>query len=81
MPLKKIKETNAIFANVNEAHKRAASDPTILRISIDNKAKVKLGPFDRGGKTRKTIGHDGLQQIRRGADWRRMKKNSDAQSL
>jgi len=49
MPLKKIKETNAIFASVNEAHNRAASYSTILRISIDNKAKVRLGPFDRGG--------------------------------
>ena len=52
LPLKKIKETNAIFANVQEAHQRASNDPSILRISIDNKAKVKLGPYDRGGKTR-----------------------------
>ena len=32
-------------------HQRAANDPTILRISIDDKAKVKIGPYSRGGKS------------------------------
>ena len=52
-PLKKIEQTDSIFDNVNEAHQRAANDPSILRISIDNKAKVKVGPFSRGGSSRK----------------------------
>ena len=52
-PLKKIAQTDSIFDNVNEAHQRAANDPSILRISIDNKAKVKVGPFSRGGSSRK----------------------------
>ena len=41
-----------VFKNVHDAHRRAKEDASILRISIDNKAKVKLGPFSRGGKTR-----------------------------
>jgi Rhodopirellula transposase DDE domain len=49
---KKIPQTNEIFNNVHDAHRRAKDDPSILRISIDNKAKVKLGPYSRGGKTR-----------------------------
>ena len=52
LPQRKIKETAAIFANVKSAHHRAANDPTILRVSIDTKAKVKIGSLDRGGKTR-----------------------------
>jgi hypothetical protein len=52
IPLKKIKETNDIFKNVHEAHQRAQGDPSILRISIDCKARVKIGPYSRGGKTR-----------------------------
>jgi transposase len=43
IPLKKIAKTDEIFANVNQAHERARKDPSILRISIDNKAKVKVG--------------------------------------
>jgi hypothetical protein len=58
MPLKKIKKTNAIFDNVSAAHARASQDPTILRISIDTKAKVKIGPFSRGGKTRRADDRD-----------------------
>ena len=52
LPQRKIKETNPIFDNVKSAHDRAANDLTILRISIDTKAKVKIGSFDRGGRTR-----------------------------
>jgi len=51
-PKKKVPQTDDIFKNVNNAHRRAKVDLSILRISIDNKAKVKLGPFSRGGKTR-----------------------------
>ena len=52
LPKKKIPQTDAIFKNVQAAHLRAANDPSILRISIDAKATVKLGPFSRGGLTR-----------------------------
>jgi transposase len=52
LPIKKIPQTDAIFSNVQSAHLRAANDSSILRISIDAKATVKLGPFSRGGRTR-----------------------------
>jgi len=52
LPIKKIPQTNAIFSNVQAAHLRAANDSSILRISIDAKASVKLGSFSRGGLTR-----------------------------
>ena len=52
MPIKRIPQTDAIFRNVQSAHQRAEKDDSILRISIDTKAKVKLGPFSRGGRTR-----------------------------
>ena len=51
-PLKKIKETDAIFKNVHEINKLADEDPETLRISIDSKAKVAVGEFSRGGKSR-----------------------------
>ena len=52
LSIKKIPQTDAIFSNVQAAHRRAANDFSILRISIDAKATVKLGPFSRGGRTR-----------------------------
>jgi len=36
-------------------HKDAAQDETILRISMDGKATVPIGPFSRRGKTRVTV--------------------------
>jgi hypothetical protein len=51
-PLKKIPETDAIFANVARQHALAAANPRILRISIDTKAKVKIGNLSRGGYSR-----------------------------
>ena len=51
-PAKKIKETDAIFDNVERANRKADEDPTCLRISIDSKAKVKMGAFSRGGRSR-----------------------------
>ncbi len=51
-PQKKIKETDAIFNNVHEINKAADEDPETLRISIDSKAKVNMGEFSRGGKSR-----------------------------
>lgn len=53
-PLKKILQTDDIFGNVKAAHQRAATDQSILRISIDDKAKVKIGEFSRGGYSRRS---------------------------
>jgi hypothetical protein len=37
---------------VNKVNAAADADPTVLRISLDAKATVKIGPFARGGKSR-----------------------------
>ena len=62
-PLKKIKQTDAIFAYVERAHEQAAASEETLRISIDTKAKVQVGEFSRDGEARgagpvKALDHD-----------------------
>lgn len=47
-----MKETDAIFGNLAEAHCRAAASADTLRLSLDAKAPVLIGPFSRGGKSR-----------------------------
>jgi hypothetical protein len=47
-----VKETDAIFDNLAEAHRRASSEAQTLRLSLDAKAPVLIGPFSRGGKSR-----------------------------
>ena len=59
----KIPETDAIFGNVRASRERAAREPDTLRISLDTKAKVKVGDFSRGGRARgtgpvKAVDHD-----------------------
>ena len=49
-PLKKTKDTNAIFENVKAVRAEAEADPETLEISIDTKTKVKLGEYSMGGK-------------------------------
>jgi hypothetical protein len=49
-PLKKTKETDAIFANVRAVQQQVRGDPETLEISMDTKAKVALGEYVRGGK-------------------------------
>jgi hypothetical protein len=49
-PLKKTKETDAIFANLKQVRQQARDDPETLEISMDTKAKVGLGDYARGGK-------------------------------
>jgi len=49
-PLKKTKETDAIFANVKQVKEQMRGDPEALEISVDTKAKVALGDYARGGK-------------------------------
>ncbi|MGL4883380.1 MAG: ISAzo13 family transposase [Waterburya sp.] len=51
-PIKKIPETEAIFAQVHQINQQADADPNTLRLSIDAKVAVKVGEYDRGGKTR-----------------------------
>jgi Rhodopirellula transposase DDE domain len=49
-PLKKTKETDAIFANGKQVREQMRNDPEALEISVDTKAKVALGDYARGGK-------------------------------
>ena len=49
-PQKVIAETEAIFAEVNRCNQAADADEHTLRLSIDAKATVKIGDYDRGGK-------------------------------
>ncbi len=51
-PLKKIKETDAIFANVRRENQAADDDPDVIRISMDAKAKVAVGDYSRDGESR-----------------------------
>ena len=60
-PLKKIPETDAIFEKLHEIHNKTKDDDTVLRISIDAKAAVKIGNYSRNGKSRngrKALDHD-----------------------
>lgn len=49
-PLKKTKDTDAIFENVRAARTQYENDPTTLQISMDAKAKLAEGDYSRGGK-------------------------------
>jgi hypothetical protein len=49
-PLKKVEQTDAIFANVQAVRGQVRDDPATLEISMDTKAKVALGDYVRGGK-------------------------------
>lgn len=49
-PLKKTKDADAIFANVEAVRREVRDDPPTLEISIDTKAKVAVGDYSRGGK-------------------------------
>lgn len=60
-PLKRIPETEEIFEAVQLANHEADTDPRKLRISLDTKTSVKIGPFSRGGMSRvktKALDHD-----------------------
>jgi hypothetical protein len=49
-PLKKLPETDAVFANVEAVKQEYRDDPQTLEISYDAKAKVNEGDYSRGGK-------------------------------
>jgi len=51
-PLRKIKETDAIFKQVHQINQQANSDSDTVRLSIDTKAVVAIGDLSRGGKSR-----------------------------
>ncbi len=51
-PLKKISQTDAIFENVFRENQLSDDNQRSLRVSIDSKAKVKIGNLSRGGKAR-----------------------------
>lgn len=54
-PVKKIKETDAIFEQIFKINKETDNCERSLRLSIDAKAKVNIGPFSRGGKNRQGV--------------------------
>jgi hypothetical protein len=49
-PLKKTKDTDAIFANLKAVRQEVRGDPQTLEISMDTKAKVPIGDYVQGGK-------------------------------
>ena len=51
-PPKKVPETDAIFDQLKEVHAHAAESEQVLRVSLDAKAAVPIGPFSRGGSSR-----------------------------
>ncbi|MCK5373902.1 MAG: ISAzo13 family transposase, partial [Alphaproteobacteria bacterium] len=51
-PIKKVKETDAIFDNLDEVNRASDRREDSLRISIDTKAKVDLCDSSRGGTSR-----------------------------
>lgn len=63
-PLKKTKQTDAIFENVQAVRAQAEADPETLEISIDTKTKVKLGEYDQGGKNPDGSRRQGAQGAR-----------------
>jgi hypothetical protein len=66
-PLKKIPETDAIFAQVHAFHQIVSERAGVLRVSGDAKAPVKIGLFSRGGRSRVETSawdHDFIPQTR-----------------
>lgn len=54
-PVKKIPETAAIFEQLHQVNQEADAQAGVLRLSMDAKATVKVGPFSRGGKSRQGV--------------------------
>lgn len=49
-PLKKLPQTDAVFANVEACREQYRDDVATLEVSMDAKAKVNEGDYSRGGK-------------------------------
>ena len=52
---KKIAQTDEIFLHVHTANRIADETEGVIRISIDTKANVTVGPFSRGGYSRQSV--------------------------
>ena len=52
-PVKKIEQTDAIFERLRPLNAEADRHPRVLRLSMDAKAAIKVGPFSRGGYNRR----------------------------
>ena len=52
---KKIAETDEIFSHVHASNKTADEIQGVVRLSIDTKANVNIGPFSRGGYSRQAV--------------------------
>jgi hypothetical protein len=60
-PPKKVPQTDAIFERLSEVNPQADEAPDTLRLSLDAKATVNVGPFSRKGRSRtktKAADHD-----------------------
>jgi len=62
-PLKRVPQVDEIFENVHRLNREADSseDDATLRLSLDTKARINVGEFDRGGRARverKALDHD-----------------------
>lgn len=55
-PLRKTKDTDAIFENIKRVREETKADPEALEVSMDTKAKVGLGGYSRGGKNPDRLG-------------------------
>lgn len=53
--MKKVPETDAIFAQLAQVNPAADADETVLRMSVDAKAAIPIGLFSRGGYSRLTL--------------------------
>lgn len=54
-PKKKIPETDAIFEHLHQVNQAADAEQGVIRLSMDAKAAVRVGPFSRGGKSRQRV--------------------------
>jgi hypothetical protein len=54
-PLQKIPETDAIFEQVHQVNREADTTAGVLRLSLDTKARIKVGAFARGGQSRQGL--------------------------
>ena len=51
-PPKKVPQTDAIFEQLSRVNPQADEAPEVLRLSLDAKATVNVGPFSRRGRSR-----------------------------
>jgi hypothetical protein len=54
-PPKRVPQTDAIFEQLSRVNPQADEAPDTLRLSLDAKAAVKVGPFSRRGKGRTKV--------------------------